>query len=128
MGQYLHGQSVEKEVEKKLRKIYSLNKAWIFLEEELKEVQKYELKWEELLAKEEDLWRLKSRDIWIKEGDSNTKNFHRHAMHRKNVNTISEIKDLNREMVCSFKEKAEAGERFFKKLFTEPEGCNIQKI
>ena len=38
---------------------------------------------------------------------------------------ISKIKDLNREMVCSFKEKVEAGERFFKKLFTEPEGCNI---
>ena len=50
MGQDLHGQSVEKEVEKKLRKIYSLNKAWIFSEEELKEVQKYELKREELLA------------------------------------------------------------------------------
>ena len=85
MGQDLHGQSVEKEVEKKLRKIYSLNKAWIFLEEELKEVQKYELKREELLAKEDELWRLKNRDIWIKEGDSNTKNFHRHATHRKNI-------------------------------------------
>ena len=81
-----------------------------------------------MLAKEEDLWRLKSRDIWIKEGDSNTKIFHRHAMHRKNINTILEIKDLNREMVCSFKEKADAGERFFKKLFTELEGCNTQEI
>ena len=31
-------------------------------------------------------------------------------------------------MVYSFKEKAEARERFFKKIFTEPEGCNIQEI
>ena len=31
-------------------------------------------------------------------------------------------------MVSSFKEKVEAGERFFKNLFKESEGCNIQEI
>ena len=31
-------------------------------------------------------------------------------------------------MVYSFKEKAEAGERFFKNLFSKPEGSNIQEI
>ena len=30
--------------------------------------------------------------------------------------------------VYSFKEKAEVGERYFKNLFTEPEGYNIQEI
>ena len=60
--------------------------------------------------------------IWIKEGDNNTKFFHRNATHRKNVNMISAIKDINGESVHSFKEKAEAGERYFKQLFTEPEG------
>ena len=72
--------------------------------------------------------RLKSRAIWIKEGDNNTKNFHRYATHRKNLNTISTIKDVNGKMVYSFKEKAEDGKRFFKNHFTELEGCNIQKI
>ena len=31
-------------------------------------------------------------------------------------------------MVSSFKEKAEAGEGFFKNLFKEPAGCNIEEI
>ena len=48
-----------------------------------------------------------------------------HATHRKNVNTILAIKDMNGEMVHSFKENIELGERYFKHLFTEPEGYNI---
>ena len=38
------------------------------------------------------------------------------------------MKYLNGEMVYSFKEKEEVGERYFKYLFKEPEGCNIQEI
>ena len=41
---------------------------------------------------------------------------------------ISTIKDMNGVMVSSFKEKIEAGECFFKNLFKESEGCNIQEI
>ena len=115
-------------METKLRKIYSLNNSGTFSEEELKEVRECELKREELLAKEEEISRLKSRAIWIKEGDNNTKFFHRHATHWKNVNMISTIKDMNGELVHSFKEKAEVGERYFKHLFTEPEGFHIQEI
>ena len=35
---------------------------------------------------------------------------------------------MNGVMVSSFKEKAEAGEEFFKNLFKETTGCNIQEI
>ena len=49
-------------------------------------------------------------------------------MHRKNVNTISAIKDRNGELVHSFIEKTKAGERYFKHLFTEPEGCHSHEI
>ena len=80
------------------------------------------------MAKEERLLRIKSRAIWIKEGDNNTKFFHNFANKIRNQNTISTIKDMNGEMVISFKEKAEAGEGFFKNLFKEPAGCNIQEI
>ena len=75
----------------------------IFTEEELKNVQENELKREELLAKEEDLLRLKRRAIWIKEGDNNTKFFRIFSTHRRNLNTISTIKDMNGVMVSSFK-------------------------
>ena len=61
-----------KEVESNLKNIYSLNNSGIFSKEELKEVWENELKWEDLLAKEEELLRFKSRAIWIKEGYKNT--------------------------------------------------------
>ena len=36
--------------------------------------------------------------------------------------------DTNGEMVSSFNEKSGARKSFFKTLFKEPEGCNIQEI
>ena len=78
-----------------------------------------------MLDKEEELLKLKSRAIWIKEGDKNTKFFHIFSTHKRNMNTISVIKDMNAVFVYSFKENVEAGERYFKHLFTEPEGYNI---
>ena len=74
------------------------------------------------------LLRIKSRAIWIKEGDNNTKFFHNSVNLRSNQNTISTVRDMSGVMVSSFKEKKEVGEWFFKNLFKESEGCNIQEI
>ena len=115
-------------MENSLKEIYDQNNTGIFIEEELKEVREKELKREELMAREEELLRLKSRAIWIKEGDKNTKFFHLFSTHKRNMNTILTIKDMNAELVYPFKEKAEVGEWFFKNLFKESEGCNIQEI
>jgi hypothetical protein len=45
------------------------------------------------LLEEEERWRQKSRAIWIKSGDKNTKFFHRFASYRRNKKHIWEIKD-----------------------------------
>ena len=105
-----------------------MNNSGVFTKEELKEVREKEIKREELFAKEEKLLSIKSRAIWIKEGDNNSKLFHNYANNRRNLNTISTIKNMNRVMVSSFNEKAEAGEELFKNLFKEPIRCNIQEI
>ena len=105
-----------------------MNNSGVFTEDELKEVREKETKRDELLAREENLLRLKSRAIWIKEGDNNSKFFHNFANNRRNLNIIPTIKNMNGVMLSSFKEKAEAGEEFFKNLFKEPIGCNIQEI
>jgi len=69
-------------------------------------IQALELKRTKLLTIEEATWNLKSRAIWIKEGDRNTKIFHRCANHRRNINTIWGINDANgnyiqcREDIC----------------------------
>eukprot|EP00253_Pinus_taeda_P006521 PITA_06521 len=52
-----------------------------------------ELGKKKILQIRETTWRLKSRALWIKEGDKNTKFFHRFSNHRRKLNTIWQIKD-----------------------------------
>jgi hypothetical protein len=76
---------------------------------------------------EEKTWRLKSRVVWLKEGDNNSKYFHRYAQERKAQNTIGEIKNCNGELVSAHPEMAEAGVGFFSTLFKENLGCPIEE-
>jgi hypothetical protein len=60
--------------------------------------EEYKLKELELcrnkyLKRKEELWRQRSRAIWIKSGDSNTKFFHSFANFRRNKKIVWEIKD-----------------------------------
>ena len=64
-----------------------------FVDEKL-ELLELESKKDDILRKEEESTRLKSRDLWIEAGDNNTKFFHRFASHRRNQNTIWDIKNV----------------------------------
>ena len=72
-----------------------------------------ESKKDSLLLKEEKLMRLKSRALWLEVGDKNTKTFHSFSSHRKNINTIFEIRNRQGSMVSSFEDKVEVGLDFF---------------
>jgi hypothetical protein len=43
------------------------------------------------LRREEEHWRLKSRSLWLKAGDSNTSFFHKQAQNRRKKNTVTSI-------------------------------------
>lgn len=45
------------------------------------------------LAQEEIYWRQRSKQLWLKEGDLNTKYFHRAASHRKKSNYLQRLKN-----------------------------------
>jgi hypothetical protein len=92
---------------------------------ELRELEDKRAKW---LKTEEHEWRIKSRALWIKEGDNNTKFFHQFANYRRNLNTIWEIKDEEGNVAVSFEDKAKLGVIFFSNLFSAPPGCPIQEI
>ncbi|KAK2422548.1 hypothetical protein QL285_033075 [Trifolium repens] len=49
----------------------------------------------DLLQAEETVWRQRSRAMWLKEGDKNTKFFHSKANQRKKVNEIKRLKDVH---------------------------------
>ena len=58
--------------------------------------------------------RLKTKALWISEGDNNTKLFHRFDLHRINVNIIIDIQNDQGIFVSSFKDKCEARVSYIK--------------
>lgn len=74
---------------------------------------------EELLLKEETMWRQQSRALWLKEGDNNTKYFHRKASWRAKKNRILSIEDNNGKMVTDENQIGMITNGFFTSLFTK---------
>ena len=99
----------------------------MFTIDQLEVLQKLEGK-DLLLLQKEKKWRLKSRALWLKEGDQKTKFFHRCASQRKRINTIHEIRSNQGTWTRSFPEKSQVAVEHFQGLFKEPEGCPIAKI
>ena len=90
----------------------------------MKELEKTK---EIFLSIEEKELRLKSRALWLEAGDKNSKFFHNYARHRRNINTISEIKNQEGRLLRSFEEKANAGVCYFQNIFKEPDGCTLYR-
>jgi len=57
------------------------------------QVTKHHQEWENLYQHEEIFWRKKSRVQWLKEGECNTRFFHRSTIANRSHNRISMIKD-----------------------------------
>ena len=73
-----------------------------------------------LLSLEEVSWRQKSRMLYIKEGDNNTKFFHKMANSRRRHNHISML-EVNGVIYKDESEMANQAVQFYKKLYKETE-------
>ncbi|XP_074302488.1 uncharacterized protein LOC141634059 [Silene latifolia] len=81
-----------------------------------------------LYKQEEQYWRQRSRTLWLKDGDRNTKFFHSKAGERKRKNFIPFlIDDEGRE--CAGEEKVEGvAVDYFKELFQTAEPTNFDDV
>ena len=85
-------------------------------EEARKEARELYKKWALL---EEVSWRQKSREIWLKEGDRNTKFFHKMAKAHRRRNQLNRIKVNGRRLTKESEIKEEI-DRNFQALLTDP--------
>uniref|UniRef100_A0A2N9HAL6 Reverse transcriptase domain-containing protein n=1 Tax=Fagus sylvatica TaxID=28930 RepID=A0A2N9HAL6_FAGSY len=72
----------------------------------------------DLLGKEEIMWRQRSRVQWLREGDRNTKFFHARANHRKWRNGIGGITNQNGRWVTKQNDIAQVAVQYFQAIFS----------
>lgn len=70
-------------------------------------------------AKEEIKWRIKSRQLWLKEGDKNTAYFHKQATTRKTRNNVRAINDSEGNHYNNQEDIKREASSHFRSLLTE---------
>jgi len=79
----------------------------------------------QILREREESWRLRSRAIWLMEGDANTKFYHKFANGRKVINTIWELKNDQGHPVSTQQNLARLATEHFRGIYKAPEEVNI---
>jgi hypothetical protein len=73
---------------------------------------------DELLYREEIFWMQRSRVAWLREGDHNTKFFHRRASWRRRKNNIRKLKRVDGSWTSDSSEMENMATDFFQNLYT----------
>lgn len=82
----------------------------------------------QILKDREESIRLRSRAIWLKEGDDNTWFFHNYAKGKKVPNTIWNILTPDGGVADTFNKLSHLGSTHFRNLYKNPPGSNIADI
>jgi hypothetical protein len=92
------------------------------------QIQKEELNlqcsYQNVLRKEEEFWRLKSRSLWLQARDKNTNFFHNQAKYRQLQNNVSKITLEDGTIVTDFIEIKNVAKSHFEDLYTQREEAN----
>ena len=81
-----------------------------------------------ILLDRENEARQKSRATWILCGDDNTPFFHKYANHRKNVNSIWNIRDDGGNLVEGFEAIVRARVQHFETLFQDDKNLHLLSL
>uniref|UniRef100_A0A2N9F3X0 Reverse transcriptase domain-containing protein n=1 Tax=Fagus sylvatica TaxID=28930 RepID=A0A2N9F3X0_FAGSY len=81
-----------------------------------------------LLAKEEVVWRQRSRVNWLTDGDQNTNFFHEYAGQRKRTNTIQGLRDNEDIWRTDLREVEQIAIDYFNTLFTSSRPTAVEEV
>jgi hypothetical protein len=121
-----HFKPVSREIDRKGKKLEAL--LMLSDEESVRARQQLQRDMDELLYREELMWLQRSRVAWLREGDRNTRYFHRKASWRRKKNRILK---LRREDGSWAEDPEEMGARttsFFHQLYTREEDVDPSEI
>jgi len=116
------------QLEKDLSQIYDSEGGGFRSQEEKEDLMRKEERRNILLKEKEETWRLKSRAIWLKSGDENTKFYHAYAKGRKNANTIWKLEDSEGREENTFEGMARIGVSHFQNLFKANNQASIEEV
>nr|ABF95850.1 retrotransposon protein, putative, unclassified [Oryza sativa Japonica Group] len=83
---------------------------------------------DELLYREEIMWLQRSRVAWLKEGDRNTKFFHRQAAWRSKKNKITRLKAEDSRFVENKEEMEHMAREFFQTLYLKDNSVDPREL
>jgi hypothetical protein len=86
----------------------------------MKEEEQLQAQLEERKKQEEILWKQKSRVQWLKEGEKNTKFFHRAMTHGRHINRITHLEDSQGNHIREHQKIEEELLRYYQDLLKEP--------
>lgn len=81
-----------------------------------------------ILKEHEEVWRLRSRAIWLLEGDDNTNFYHKFANGRKAINTIWQLSNEQGHIVNNFPQLDSLVNSHFKQTYRAPLVVNRGEI
>ena len=91
-------------------------------------VQRLKKEISKLLVKEEQMWKQRSRALWLQEGDNNTKYFHSRASHRFRRNQIDVIKDSSGELCTDEEGISHILVSYYQYLFTTSNLSKMEEV
>lgn len=80
---------------------------------------------EKILKDRKESLRLRSRAIWMKEGDANTKFYHKFSSGRKAINTIWQLQNAQGQVVNTFQQLDELATSHFKQIYHDTRELNL---